>query len=572
SPSRQSDDWSVRPSCSKVGPDDEQDAVFTNGDSDEDTAAGDNSHETSGGGDSKGVDDGRHDAAGSLQRGVPGDGGNLPRFAPETNDTVSDLSCSDAFAGNGDADDGLKNTLCPVDDEGIHDSSSESPNQFCSPNSRSDDDDMSVSHISHLIQERRQWKLRALEAEHELSSAQSRRAHGEIRGGDDAVAVVALPAEDAEDEDSPPGPTQVFTSARHLFSSDVSALGSSFEFDSRLSTVSDGRISTAASPCSIDRPCADVGPSSLNPLDTVVNGQLSASTSRVVGRVPAVTGRYGAEGLTIHRCDTNTSEDKDDDDGFCHDAAGGKRCGNGSAILCHQQKEIFALKEELRKAELRNAAAEATAASAMQRARAAEITRDVKEIQQIRNLEIRLARRTNSDNHSQHASTEWRKARIFGAEQSTDLNCESNMIRSHHTEPLSPVAEEGEEGYPLSPLQKKHPSSDGTAQFSTAPRQEPDGVFSQVTREREGSGGVHVDGGGRGAMCKFSRSCFCLGARAVRAGEEAVSAAAAAASEVAEEITRCRESRKAGHDPPSQAQIDGVLREEYWGSDYCTSV
>lgn len=46
----------------------------------------------------------------------------------------------------------------------------------------------------------------------------------------------------------------------------------------------------------------------------------------------------------------------------------------------HQQ-EIEAVKEDLRKADVRQAAAEATAASVLQRARAAELSREVKEIQ-----------------------------------------------------------------------------------------------------------------------------------------------------------------------------------------------
>lgn len=49
--------------------------------------------------------------------------------------------------------------------------------------------------------------------------------------------------------------------------------------------------------------------------------------------------------------------------------------------VCHLQEELHALNEELRKAEMRYVAAEATAAAVLDRARAAELSRDVKEIQ-----------------------------------------------------------------------------------------------------------------------------------------------------------------------------------------------
>lgn len=191
---------------------------------------------------------------------------------------------------------------------------------------------------------------------------------------------------------------------------------------------------------------------------------------------------------------------------------------------------------------------------------------------QIRNLEIRLARHTNGDRHSQQACTEWRKAHPLAADQRIDSDCKLKSLRPHRTEPLSPVSEEGEEGSPPSPFEKRYPSKNLVAQSPPELVQGSYGALPPAPSEGESAIGGHDNGGSRGAMHKFSRSCFSLGTRAVRAGGEAISAATAAANEVVEEITRGRENRKAGLEPRSEAQIDGGLTEEYWGSDYCTSV
>eukprot|EP00903_Cladosiphon_okamuranus_P013906 g12934.t1 len=142
-------------------------------------------------------------------------------------------------------------------------------------------------------------------------------------------------------------------------------------------------------------------------------------------------------------------------------------------IVLIMSEEIAELRDNLRKAELRHVAAEATAASVLQRARAAELSRDVKEIQ-IRNLEIRLA---------------------------------------------------------------------------------------------------------RAALDRFRHGCFMLGAKAARAGGGAMSAAAAVASEATKEAVHSATvtvggggRRDAAGDQFSQGEVDGGIVEEYWGSDYCTSV
>lgn len=380
---RRSDDWSTppptqefQPFYSKVEPDFEGDSVHSNDDADDgDTAAGDETSKTGGGGGRGGLDGGgERDVMCSFQSGDQADGGRLPGIAPGSDDSVSDLSCAGSFHENGASADGRGVTL-HLDEAGSpHDSSSESPKQFQPPTSDSDYDGMSVSHVSHLMEERRQWKLRALEAEHELSSTRSPPVCKE-RGGEGAPPAVPLPGEGAEDHGTISGTTQASATFRNLFSSEVSAFGSGFAFESRWSTTSDGRMSNSASSSPSDRPGVVVGTPLVEPPITAAKSQLSPATSRTAGRVPAAPGRYEAEGVPA----TDIGDDKSHI--FCRDATDGQGNENDAVILCHQREEVAALKGDLRKAELRYAAAEATAASAMQRARAAEISRDVKEIQ-----------------------------------------------------------------------------------------------------------------------------------------------------------------------------------------------
>ncbi|CAM9097252.1 unnamed protein product [Hapterophycus canaliculatus] len=575
--SRRGDDLSVPPTApevqhsrSKAQLDDEEKytALSSNHD-DEDTAAGDGSTDTSGGGGRGGLEYGEGNATYSLQSGDHADGGNLPAITPRSNDTVSDLSCSDLFSGDSVHDDGRGETSQSIEDGSAHDSSSESPKQSRPATYRCDFDDLSVSHVAHLIQERRRWKLRALEAEHELLSMRSSYARKE-RGADEAAVAVPLLVDGAE-SDYVAGTTEASASFGHWLSSEFSAVGSGCEFDSRCSTTSDRRISTAASSCSTDGPCVVVGPSSLESLDTATKGQLSAPTSRTADHMPATAGRYEAEGTLFQRSATEISHDKNYNDGFCPDAAECQKDENGPAILRHPRKDFVVLKEELRKAELRYAAAEATAASVLQRARAAEISRDVKEIQQIRNLEIRLARHVHSDKLSQRDCDEQRKVHLLTADDLTRPECRVNYVRPHPRKPLPPVAE-GEEGASPSPFEKKHQSSYNATQFSTSLPEGPDDAVFPAPSERESIGTIFANSRGRWAIFRSSRGCFNLGTRPVQAGGESMSVAPAAVNEAAEDIAGGRENRKTGQDPRSQAQINGGLTEEYWGSDYCTSV
>lgn len=68
--------------------------------------------------------------------------------------------------------------------------------------------------------------------------------------------------------------------------------------------------------------------------------------------------------------------------GCSYSTSGGRLCGNeGWARFLSLQEDMDAMRKELKQASTGKAAAEATNASVLERARAAEISRDVKEIQ-----------------------------------------------------------------------------------------------------------------------------------------------------------------------------------------------
>lgn len=116
---------------------------------------------------------------------------------------------------------------------------------------------------------------------------------------------------------------------------------------------------------------------------------------------------------------------------------------------------------------------------------------------------------------------------------------------------------------------------------------EPNDAVSDLRSEKYRGGSVAA-GGRRAALSidRFRRGCVVLGARAARVGGGAMSAAAAVASEAAKEAVHSATEavhsameavgrgggREVAGDRCSQGERDGSIIEEYWGSDYCTSV
>lgn len=153
-------------------------------------------------------------------------------------------------------------------------------------------------------------------------------------------------------------------------------------------------------------------------------------------------------------------------------------------------------------------------------------------------------------------------------------------------EPLLPVVEEPGEGQPwpregarrdggLSPL--------GRAAENAAAQHKPPGSSMPNALGEGGAGGGVNATGGRAALDRFRHSCVVLGARAARAGGGAMSAATAVASEAARDAVQSATAaataavrvRTAGaggkRTAAGEVNCEGAV-EEYWGSDYCTSV
>ena len=358
-------------------------------DDDEDTAAGDY--------DSNGALDrtehvsgscAAHDAA-SHDCDVTG---SAPRTNDNDNDTISELSCSGIFTISSEVGDELGNG-----DQGgggsPHDSSSESPSQSRVASPRDDDDDIDASHVEYLIQERRRWKLRAVESEHELAGFQSLRAQMERRDGGKAV----------EPRSAGAIMLQASGSLSESTVSETSTVESGFDADERYryrwqATSGNDRPPPTASSCSTPTVGEAQEPRGL--MDTASDAQFSAAASATSDCNQASGVRYDTDGQRNYRhkllvdrdevCDEQGQNgdtqqrivgtgDDDYDDIFCGDTEQSKNGTRTDPLLLLE--EIAELKENLRKAELRYAAAEATAASVLQRARAAELSRDVKEIQ-----------------------------------------------------------------------------------------------------------------------------------------------------------------------------------------------
>lgn len=220
---------------------------------------------------------------------------------------------------------------------------------------------------------------------------------------------------------------------------------------------------------------------------------------------------------------------------------------------------------------------------------------------QIRNLEVRLAKYTNSDKHHQEACAQWRKRNHGGGSPNDTLD----SFQRH--EPLSAVQEEE----PLSPCGENdggQPPAAASINSSTAPPPRAFTAWASTypphevgpSRARNNGRGGDGDVGAWGRRLrkfedKFRQGCVVFGARAARASDGAAAAAAAtskaavgAAKEAAQlatvaEVGVMGENRKDGADLQlkvatskdnggscRQAKTEGGPIDEYWGSDYCT--
>ncbi|CAM9274324.1 unnamed protein product [Ectocarpus sp. 13 AM-2016] len=568
-PSRCGDDWSPRPAqddqvVHSQLEKEKGEAVEFN---DDDTAADGNSTKTDGGRSS--TADSSHYGS---KAGLDVDSSELSR-ARGTFDTVSDLSCSGIFAGLSAAGD---------DQESAQDSSSGSPNLarlVASPSGDDQDsDDIEDSHISHLVQDRRRWQLRAFEAEYELASMRSFRAHLDS-GGDETRGEGSRPVESAEHQDSCSAITQAPAKSGEQLFSGVPPIDVDHESNGQWHTQAVNESSSSASSCSTGRLSVEA----TRPVEDVLS---AADEAQLLAAGSAESNHFAANrtgcGVTSDSNDLSQHVASDDD--------GGKFLGivdnddeqekNRTGSHCLLQEEVVHLKENLRQAELRQAAAEATIASVTQRARAAEVSREVKEIQ-IRNLEIRLARRTNTDNIHQQPC---RRGRHFsGGGENANVSTNLDFSRSRHE--VFPVKEEEEEypSSPCEPVQNNHGCPPDMISTDALRR-------SCISADRT----IHGPSGpdfipakresARRAMHIFRQSCVDFGARATRAGGM-VSAAAAAVSETAKDVAHSATAAVGGENVLGQHKgerkaadrcsgigTDGGPVEAYWGSDYCTSM
>lgn len=204
---------------------------------------------------------------------------------------------------------------------------------------------------------------------------------------------------------------------------------------------------------------------------------------------------------------------------------------------------------------------------------------------QIRNLEIRLARYTNDNKHHKEACAQWKERQQLGGGGDVSADCVDEMrldlVRqrtvNRNGPPLPTVEEEGENAV----LPNESIGNDRGRPSSIIENHEPNDAASDARSEKDAVGGLAV-GSRRAALDRFRHGCFALGAKAARAGGGAMSMAAAVASEAAKEAVQSATAAvggSGGHgaagDRCSHGEIDGstaAIVEEYWGSDYCTSV
>lgn len=327
----------------------------------------------------------------TLQAGRPSFESDMWVSEPGTNDTISELSGSGTYTNpdGGGKDHGNEGQIIKGD-ESTHDSSSESPNQIRVATPRKDDDDIGASHVEQLIQERCRWKLRAFESEYELAAIQSLRARMERRDGAGAIKLRTAEAT----------MLQASGSSCEPLSSEMSGVESGFGVNDRWQTTSESEREASASLCSAAGSASLAG--ARGPLgfsDTASDAQFSGAASATTEHSPASgarrdlagsrkdhrnslvggSGNYGGQGK-VGVAQQQTEGAGNDD---YHELLCGSDKQREQETVTHRllRKDIVELKENLRQAELRQAAAEATAASVLQRARAAELSRDVKEIQ-----------------------------------------------------------------------------------------------------------------------------------------------------------------------------------------------
>lgn len=372
-------------------------------DSDEDTAAADDdSAEVDG--DSAGESTAR-DATGNLEGHCLATDSGLLESAHDTDDTTSELSCSTSFSvlSAANDDEGSEKQLRA---ETAINSSGEYSNQ-ARMTASDDDDDISSSHVEHLIQARRRWQLRAIESEYELASIRSLDVRVE-RGGARAMHPPLALSSKYQD------PTRLMQDSGSFSEPPLSEPSvveeAGFDLDNQSQTTSriEGAVPTPSFSACVLHDGETISP--LGFLDTAGEAQFLRSTSNTIDRFQANEAPYDAasyrkdrsaspvkgdelggilsddgqgKGGAYRQLDADYSErgaaGSDNHDIFRDDIDDEEQCRNGTDSNRLRQ-EIVELKKKLRQAELRHAAAEATAASVLQRARAAELARDVKEI------------------------------------------------------------------------------------------------------------------------------------------------------------------------------------------------
>lgn len=205
--------------------------------------------------------------------------------------------------------------------------------------------------VGNVLHEKTQWQLRALRAENELASLRA-----QYGGG-------------TESADLAENPASATTTTKLAADKTTSKNRGANDMRAPFSEPASGTSAAAASSVESDS-----------------GSQYSDRDCFIPTRLPAARRRGSAPLRSSPTASTSSAQELD---GVVKQASGFSRgAGNcrvdeelGGKPWQEQREEIASLKEELRKAEIRQAAVEATAASVLQRARAAELSRDVKEIQ-----------------------------------------------------------------------------------------------------------------------------------------------------------------------------------------------
>ena len=198
--------------------------------------------------------------------------------------------------------------------------------------------------------------------------------------------------------------------------------------------------------------------------------------------------------------------------------------------------------------------------------------------EQIRNLEIRLARYTKNGKSYKEACPQWRERQHSSGNERADGGIKLDLFRSSVEQRLLPVAEEpGEEqSWPHESIRNDGgcPPNVTAAENASGPQKPTSSVLNACSENSGGGGGASVGGGGRAALDRFRHSCAILGAKAARAGGT-ISAATAVASEAARDAVQSATAAvragtaRAGGERKATDEIDGRgVVEGYWGSDY----